>query len=192
MSPLTFSSLFDLFSLFVGALYPYHPVCCYCPSRYGNYVLQRAVAVAESRESLLLCQVALPHLSGPHNALRNAACGRRLLNRISSRFPHLLMGPPMPPPHSAGPPHMMPAQPPQQMNQQSQHQPPMMMQQQHQDGRMGGGMGGASAGQMIGGGPPAMMDSRGGNGGGGGGGGGAFNIVHGSSMMGGDPNLGLR
>lgn len=56
---------------------------------FGNYVVQRALAVASHTQALALVDAARPHLiSSTGGGIRNTAGGRRILAKIERRFPH--------------------------------------------------------------------------------------------------------
>jgi len=50
---------------------------------FGNYVIQRGIAVATHSQSVRLVEVMRPHLAG----MRNTAGGRRIISKICRRFP---------------------------------------------------------------------------------------------------------
>lgn len=56
---------------------------------FGNYVIQRALAVASHSQALTLVDATRPHLiSSNGGGIRNTAGGRRILAKIERRFPH--------------------------------------------------------------------------------------------------------
>mmetsp|Transcript_13779 Transcript_13779/g.25960 ORF Transcript_13779/g.25960 Transcript_13779/m.25960 type:complete len:1039 (+) Transcript_13779:769-3885(+) len=56
---------------------------------FGNYVIQRALAVASHTQALRLVDAMRPHLiSSNGGGIRNTAGGRRILAKIERRFPH--------------------------------------------------------------------------------------------------------
>ncbi len=56
---------------------------------FGNYVIQRALAVASHTQALKLVDAMRPHLmSSSGGGIRNTAGGRRILAKIERRFPH--------------------------------------------------------------------------------------------------------
>lgn len=56
---------------------------------FGNYVIQRALAVASHTQALKLVDAMRPHLmSSTGGGIRNTAGGRRILAKIERRFPH--------------------------------------------------------------------------------------------------------
>ena len=56
---------------------------------FGNYVIQRALAVASHTQALKLVDAMRPHLmSSCGGGIRNTAGGRRILAKIERRFPH--------------------------------------------------------------------------------------------------------
>jgi RNA-binding protein of the Puf family, translational repressor len=56
---------------------------------FGNYVIQRALAVASHTQALKLVDAMRPHLiSSNGGGIRNTAGGRRILAKIERRFPH--------------------------------------------------------------------------------------------------------
>lgn len=56
---------------------------------FGNYVIQRALAVASHTQALKLVDAMRPHLmSASGGGIRNTAGGRRILAKIERRFPH--------------------------------------------------------------------------------------------------------
>ena len=56
---------------------------------FGNYVIQRALAVASHTQALQLVDAMRPHLmSSVGGGIRNTAGGRRILAKIERRFPH--------------------------------------------------------------------------------------------------------
>eukprot|EP00979_Chaetoceros_neogracilis_P005134 scaffold896_cov233-Chaetoceros_neogracile.AAC.4 len=56
---------------------------------FGNYVIQRALAVASHTQALKLVDAMRPHLmSANGGGIRNTAGGRRILAKIERRFPH--------------------------------------------------------------------------------------------------------
>uniref|UniRef100_A0A7S3Q974 PUM-HD domain-containing protein n=1 Tax=Chaetoceros debilis TaxID=122233 RepID=A0A7S3Q974_9STRA len=56
---------------------------------FGNYVIQRALAVASHTQALKLVDAMRPHLmSSSSGGIRNTAGGRRILAKIERRFPH--------------------------------------------------------------------------------------------------------
>lgn len=56
---------------------------------FGNYVIQRALAVASHTQALKLVDAMRPHLmSSIGGGIRNTAGGRRILAKIERRFPH--------------------------------------------------------------------------------------------------------
>lgn len=56
---------------------------------FGNYVIQRALAVASHTQALKLVDSMRPHLmSASGGGIRNTAGGRRILAKIERRFPH--------------------------------------------------------------------------------------------------------
>lgn len=56
--------------------------------QYANYVVQRALSVATHSRGLQLVEAVRPHL----HAMRNTAGGRRILTKITKRFPNIDLG----------------------------------------------------------------------------------------------------
>lgn len=56
--------------------------------QYANYVVQRALSVATHSRGLHLVEAVRPHL----HAMRNTAGGRRILSKITKRFPNVDLG----------------------------------------------------------------------------------------------------
>jgi len=57
---------------------------------FGNYVIQRGLAVASQSQALRLVDAMRPHLPG----MRNTAGGRRIIAKITRRFPDFTIDPP--------------------------------------------------------------------------------------------------
>eukprot|EP00515_Schizochytrium_aggregatum_P002967 CAMPEP_0202052976 /NCGR_PEP_ID=MMETSP0963-20130614/5590_1 /ASSEMBLY_ACC=CAM_ASM_000494 /TAXON_ID=4773 /ORGANISM="Schizochytrium aggregatum, Strain ATCC28209" /LENGTH=128 /DNA_ID=CAMNT_0048618283 /DNA_START=24 /DNA_END=410 /DNA_ORIENTATION=+ len=56
--------------------------------QYANYVVQRALQVADDKQGLRLVQAIRPHMSSL--ASSNASCARRVSSRVVRRFPSLM------------------------------------------------------------------------------------------------------
>ena len=65
---------------------------------FGNYVIQRALAVATHAQAVRLVDALRPHLNSPQGSnqnvggIRNTAGGRRIMAKISRRFPNFNLG----------------------------------------------------------------------------------------------------
>jgi len=62
---------------------------------FGNYVIQRALAVATHAQAVLLVDAMKPHLTsstGNNGGIRNTAGGRRIITKICRRFPNFNVG----------------------------------------------------------------------------------------------------
>merc|ERR1712157_515923 len=57
---------------------------------FGNYVIQRAISVATHAQAMKLVDAMRPHLAnGNDGGISNTAGGRRVIAKISRRFPNL-------------------------------------------------------------------------------------------------------
>ena len=60
---------------------------------FGNYVIQRALAVSTHAQAVQLVEAMKPHLfSSTGGGIKNTAGGRRILAKISKRFPNFSLG----------------------------------------------------------------------------------------------------
>lgn len=60
---------------------------------FGNYVIQRALAVSTHAQAVQLVEAMKPHLFSPTGGgIKNTAGGRRILAKISKRFPNFSLG----------------------------------------------------------------------------------------------------
>ena len=59
---------------------------------FGNYVIQRALAVSTHAQAVTLVEAMKPHLFATGGGIKNTAGGRRILAKISKRFPNFSLG----------------------------------------------------------------------------------------------------
>lgn len=59
---------------------------------FGNYVIQRALAVSTHAQAVNLVEAMKPHLFATGGGIKNTAGGRRILAKISKRFPNFSVG----------------------------------------------------------------------------------------------------
>ncbi len=59
---------------------------------FGNYVIQRALAVSTHAQAVQLVEAMKPHLFSTGGGIKNTAGGRRILAKISKRFPNFSLG----------------------------------------------------------------------------------------------------
>lgn len=75
---------------------------------FGNYVVQRALSVATHAQAIRLVEAMRPHLQattgplGRNGGVRNTAGGRRIIGKISRRFPNFALTPPATNPNHHG------------------------------------------------------------------------------------------